>query len=59
MFWLSSIFVHLNPFQQWLYDFEIHLLTPRTTEGLICNYYRRLKRSLMLLQKEKNMYKTF
>ncbi len=42
----------LNPFQQWLYDFEIHLFTPRTTEGLICNYYRRFKHSLML-QKEK------
>ncbi len=48
----SSIFVYLNPFQQWLYDFEIHLFTLRTTEGLICNYYRRFKRSLML-QKEK------
>jgi len=35
-----SIFVYLNPFQQLLYDFEIHLFTPRTTEGL--------KRSLML-----------
>ncbi len=23
--WFSSIFVYLNPFQQWLYDFEIHL----------------------------------
>ncbi len=36
--WFSSIFVYLNPFQQWLYDFEIHLFTPGTTEGLICNY---------------------
>ncbi len=26
--------MYLNPFQQWLYDFEIHLFTPRTTEGL-------------------------
>ncbi len=50
--WFSSIFVYLNPFQHWLYDFEIHLFTPRTTEGLICNYYRRFKRSLMP-QKEK------
>ncbi len=33
--WFSSIFVYLNPFQQWLYDFEIHLFTPRTTERLI------------------------
>ncbi len=49
--WFSSIFVYLNPFQQWLYDFEIHLYTQRTTEGLLCNYYLRLKRSLML-QKE-------
>jgi len=46
------IFVYLIPFQQWLYDFEIYILTPRTTEGLICSYYRRLKHSLML-QKEK------
>ncbi len=30
----------------------MHLFTPRTTEELICNYYRRFKRSLML-QKEK------
>ncbi len=44
--WFSSIFVYLNPFQQWLSDFEIHLLTQRT-EALICNYYRRFKRSLM------------
>ncbi len=26
--------MYLNPFQQLLYDFEIHLSTPRTTEGL-------------------------
>ncbi len=44
--WFSSIFVYLNPFQQWLSDFEIHLLTQRT-EALICNYYRRFKCSLM------------
>ncbi len=50
--WFSSIFVYLNPFQQRLYDFEIHLFTPRTTEGLICNYYRRIKHS-PILQKEK------
>ncbi len=52
--WFSCIVVYLKPFQQWLYASEIHLFTPRTTEGLICNYYRRFKRSLML-QKEKNM----
>ncbi len=46
-------FVYLNPFQQWLDDFEIHLFTPRTTKGLICNYFRRFKHSLML-QKEKS-----
>ncbi len=57
MIWFSSIFVYSNPFQQWLYDFEIHLFTPRTTEGLICNYYRRFKRSLML-QKEKPCIKS-
>ncbi len=51
MLWFSSIFVYLNPFQQLLYDFEIHLFSPRTTEGLVCNYYRRFKVSLML-QKE-------
>ncbi len=31
--WFSSIFVYLIPFQQWLYDFEIHLFTPMTTDG--------------------------
>ncbi len=51
------ICVYLNPFQQWLYDFEIHLFTPRTTEGLIYNYYRRFKHSLML-QKEKPCIKS-
>ncbi len=25
---------YLNPFQHWLYDFEIHLLTLRTIEGI-------------------------
>ncbi len=55
--WFSSIFVFLNPFQQWLYDFEIHFFTLRTTERLICNYYRRFKRSLML-QKEKSCIKS-
>ncbi len=55
--WFSSIFVYLKPFQQWLYCFEIHLFTPRTTEGLICNYYRRFKCSLML-QKEKPCIKS-
>ncbi len=54
---LVIIFVNVNPFQQWLYDFEIHLFTPRTTEGLICNYYRRFKCSLML-QKEKPCIKS-
>ncbi len=54
---VSSIFVYLNPFQQWLYDFEIHLFTLRTTEGLICNYYRKLKCSL-LLQKGKPCIKS-
>ncbi len=48
----SSIFVYLNPFQQWLYDFEIHLFTLRMTEGLIHNYYRRFRRSLMLQKKK-------
>ncbi len=55
--WFSRNFVCLNPFQQWLYDFEIHLFTPRITEGLICNYYRRFKHSLML-QKEKPCIKS-
>ncbi len=53
----SSIFVYLNPFQQSLYDFEINLFTLRTTEGLICNYHRRFKHSLML-QKEKTYIKS-
>ncbi len=55
--WFSSIFVYLNPFQHWLYDFEIHLFTPRTTEGLICSYYRRFKHSPMP-QKEKPCIKS-
>ncbi len=56
--WCSRFFfLYLNPFQQWLYDFEIHLFTLRTTEGLICNYYRRFKHSLML-QKEKRCIKS-
>ncbi len=40
--WVSSIFVYLNPFQQWLYDFEIHLFTPRITLNFktsIANYF--------------------
>ncbi len=53
----SSIFVYLNPFQQWLYDFEIHLFTLRTTEWLISNYYRRFEHPLML-QKEKPRIKS-
>ncbi len=56
--WFSSIFEYLNPFQQWLYDFEIHVFTLRTTEGFICNYYTMLKRSL-IIQKEKPCYKCF
>ncbi len=55
--WFSSIFVYFNPFQQWLYDFEIHLFTLKTTEGHICNYYRRFKCSLML-EKEKRCIKS-
>ncbi len=55
--WFSSISVYLNPFQQWLYDFEIHLFTPRTIERLIYNYYRRFKHSLML-QKKKSCIKS-
>ncbi len=39
---------YLNPFKQWLYDFEIHIFTPRTIEGLIHNYYKRWKHVLML-----------
>ncbi len=55
--WFYSIFMYLNPFQRWLYDFEMNLFTPRTTEGLIHNYYRRFKHSLML-QKEKPCIKS-
>ncbi len=39
---------YLNPFQKWLYDFEIHLFTLRVIEGLIDNYYKRCKHLLML-----------
>ncbi len=44
-------FIHYLYHSVVLNDFEIHLFTARTTEGLIC-YYRRFKHSLML-QKEK------
>ncbi len=54
--WFSSIFMYLNPFQQWLYDFQIHLFTLRITEGLICNYYRRFKRSLMSFEQNEEVY---
>ncbi len=52
----SSIFCVFEPFPT-MTDFEIHFFTPRTTEGLICNYYRRFKCSLML-QKEKPCIKS-
>ncbi len=39
---------YVNSFQQWLYDFEIHLFHRRTTEGMIHNYYKRWKYLLML-----------
>ncbi len=57
--WFSASFAYLTlfQFQQWLYDFEIHLFTLRTTEGLIHNYYRKFKRSLML-QKKKTCIKS-
>ncbi len=53
--WFASIFVYLNSFQQWLYDFEIHLFTLRTAEGLICSYNRRFKHSLMLPEEKSCM----
>ncbi len=45
-------FQHFYVFEPVPIDFDIHLFTPRTTEGLMCNYYRRFKHSLMQ-QKEK------
>ncbi len=33
--WFSSIFVYLDPFQLWLYDFEIHIFTPRDSYATI------------------------
>ncbi len=52
--WFSSIFVYLNPFQQWLYDFEIQVSHwgQLRDSFVISYYYRRFKHSLML-QKEK------
>ncbi len=42
-------FLHIwNPFQQWLYDFEIHLFTLRTIEGLKHKLLKKVKHSLML-----------
>ncbi len=59
IFSFPASFAYLNPFQQWLYDFEIHLFTLRTIEELKHNYYRRFKHSLKkgskhspMLQKE-------
>ncbi len=49
--WFSSILWYIWTLSNNDCDFEIHLFTPRTTEGLICSYYRRFKHSLML-QKE-------
>ncbi len=49
--WFSSIFVFWTLSNN-DYDFEIQIFTPRTTEGLICNYYRRFKHSLMLQKKK-------
>ncbi len=57
-FSFPSSFAYLNPFQQWLYDFEIHLFTLRTTEGLEHNYSKRFKHSLML-QKEARCIKSW
>ncbi len=47
--WFSSIFVYLNPFQQWLYDFEIYLFTLRDsyatiTEDLNAHWSSRRKK---------------
>ncbi len=43
-----AYFAYLNHLQQWLYDFEIHLFKLRTTEGIVHNYYKKFKLSLML-----------
>ncbi len=56
----TLVFQHfciLEPFPTmtvWFWDPSFHT---RTTEGLVCNYYRRLKHSLML-QKEKPCIKS-
>ncbi len=39
---------YLNPFQQWLYDFEIHCFTWKTIGVLIHRYYKRWKHLQML-----------
>ncbi len=47
--WLIiNTLAYLNPLQQWLYDFEIHLFTPRAVTDITIGYYRRFKHSLML-----------
>jgi len=56
-FSFPASFVYLNHFQQWLYDFEIHLFTLMTTKGLKHNYWKRFKHSLML-QKETGCIKS-
>ncbi len=45
---IFQISAYLNPLQKWLYDFEIHLFTWKTIEGLIHNYYIKWKHLLML-----------
>ncbi len=45
---IFQISAYLNPLQKWLYDFEIHLFTWKTIEGLIHNYYIKWKHLQML-----------
>ncbi len=47
-FGFPAFSAYLNPFQQWLYDFEIHLFTLRAIGVLIHSYYKRWKHLLML-----------
>ncbi len=47
-FGFPAFSAYLNPFQQWLYEFEIHLFTWKTIGGLMHNYYIMWKHLLMI-----------
>ncbi len=47
----------VNCVQHYIVDFEIHLFTPRITEGLICNHYRRFIKIIQSLFERVQIHK--